>query len=158
MILLQFIIEYFVSGMIFIAVSLFFIFFIRKETKSKLFSDLEFETSNKSGETPHKLTLSMFSRPMKITEEEISISKERKICLVCKRKVGGFNLFICTDCDALYCGKCAETLSNKENSCWVCNTPFDKSKPSHPFKFVETKEEIAVEFEKSKKESEPKKK
>lgn len=64
-----------------------------------------------------------------ITEEEISISKERKICLVCKGKVGGFS-FICNECGAFYCSKCVTALIESENMCWVCHTPFDESKPS----------------------------
>jgi hypothetical protein len=43
-------------------------------------------------------------KPPRITEEEVSVSKENKICLVCKGKVGGFN-FICTECGAFYCMK-----------------------------------------------------
>jgi hypothetical protein len=69
-------------------------------------------------------------RRAEITEEEISISKEKKICLVCKGKLSGFNLaFICSGCDTLYCEKCARTLSTLENACWVCDIPFDESKP-----------------------------
>lgn len=71
-------------------------------------------------------------RPDQITEEEVSISKEKKICLVCKGKVGGFN-FICNECGTFYCEKCAKAMVNLENVCWVCNTPFDESKPSEPY-------------------------
>jgi len=67
-------------------------------------------------------------RPSKITEEEVTFHKEKKICLVCKSKVARVN-YICPECDALYCIKCSEALSNTENACWVCNTPFDESKP-----------------------------
>ncbi len=84
----------------------------------------------------------MFTKPQRITEEEISISKEKKICLVCKGKVGGV-MFMCTDCGALYCTKCSEALSNLENLCWVCDSPIDKSKPVKPFK--EEKEEAGIE-------------
>ncbi len=72
--------------------------------------------------------LKSFTKPGNLTEEEVSISKEKKICLVCKGKVVGFNSFICK-CDALYCKKCAKTLSTLENACWVCEAPFDESKP-----------------------------
>jgi len=70
-------------------------------------------------------------RPNQITEEEVSISKEKKICLVCKGKVGGFS-FICNECGTFYCQNCASSLIKLENACWVCNSPFDKSKPSKP--------------------------
>ena len=77
-----------------------------------------------------------------ITEEEVSISKEKKICLVCKGRVRKFEVFLC-DCDAFYCHNCARALTDIENACWVCNEPFDESKPSTPFKKVE--EEIEIE-------------
>ena len=49
--------------------------------------------------------LKTFLKPQKITEEEVSISKEKKVCLVCKNKVGGIN-FICKNCETFYCQKC----------------------------------------------------
>jgi len=74
--------------------------------------------------------LKMFSKPKKVTEEEVSVSKEKKICLVCKGKIEGFNLaFICSECATLYCESCARTLSNIENACWVCEKAFDEKKP-----------------------------
>jgi len=72
-------------------------------------------------------------RPDLITEEEVSLHKEKKICLVCKGKVSKFNVFIC-DCDALYCENCARALSALENMCWACNAPIDESKPVKPYK------------------------
>ena len=77
-----------------------------------------------------------------ITEEKVSISKEKKICLVCKSKLGGL-LFMCKECGAFYCEKCSDALSNLENACWVCETPFDESKPVKPFK---REEEIDIEI------------
>ena len=74
----------------------------------------------------------MSKRPENITEEEVAISKEKKICLVCKGKVLGIS-FICPKCESFYCIKCSEALSNLENSCWICNNPFDNSKPSIPY-------------------------
>jgi len=71
-------------------------------------------------------------RPSQITEVEVSISKEKKICLVCKGKVGGFN-FICDECGSFYCENCAKAMINLENACWFCNTPIDPSKPSKPY-------------------------
>lgn len=93
--------------------------------------------------------LSSFARTQKVTEEEVSISKEKKVCLVCKGKIGRFNNYICPECDVLYCENCARTLSELENMCWVCETPFDDSKPSKPFKKekeeVKEKKEVEVE-------------
>jgi hypothetical protein len=81
-------------------------------------------------------------RPAQITEEEVTYYREQKICLVCKSKVGGFNTYICTGCDALYCENCARALSTVENACWACNEPIDKSKPSKPFKIEGTEAKI----------------
>ncbi len=86
-------------------------------------------------------------RPAQITEEEVTYYKEQKICLVCKGGVGGFNTYICTGCDALYCENCARTLSTMENACWACNEPIDKSKPSKPFEM----EEVEASFKKPEK-------
>ncbi len=71
-------------------------------------------------------------KPGEISEEEVTFFREQKICLVCKGEVKGFN-YICSECDALYCENCARSLTNLENACWVCNTPFDKTKPSKPY-------------------------
>jgi len=75
-------------------------------------------------------------RPTQFTEEEISFYREKRICLVCKGKVAGLN-YMCTGCNALYCMNCSEELSDLENACWVCNEPFDKTKPSKPFLRIE---------------------
>ena len=78
--------------------------------------------------------LSMFVRPQKLTEEEVSISKEKKICLVCKGKVSGFETFLCLECETFYCHKCVRALIEMENMCWACSAPIDKSKSVKPFK------------------------
>jgi len=75
-----------------------------------------------------KDVLSIFSRPERITAEEVSISKEKRICLVCKNTLAK-DIYLCPTCYAFYCKDCSTVLSNKENACWVCNTPFDDSKP-----------------------------
>ncbi|MFX1567678.1 MAG: hypothetical protein ACFFCV_04840 [Promethearchaeota archaeon] len=69
-------------------------------------------------------------RQEEITEEDVSISKERKICIVCKGKAIRFNIFICSGCETVYCENCARALSDLENACWVCGAPFDELKPS----------------------------
>jgi len=92
--------------------------------------------------------LSVFSKPQRVTEEEISISKDKHICLVCKGKISGLN-FMCFDCGAFYCAKCAEALSSLENICWACDSPID---PSKPVKLHEKdEEEVIIEGEISKK-------
>jgi len=72
--------------------------------------------------------------PQKITEEEVTYFKAKKICLVCKGNIEGFNIYICPKCEVLYCENCARTLIDLENTCWACESPIDESKPSKPFK------------------------
>lgn len=69
------------------------------------------------------------NRPSFISEEEISISKEKKICLVCKGKLSRYNIYLCPKCDTFYCEKCANTLAKLENACWYCNMAFDPLRP-----------------------------
>ena len=75
-----------------------------------------------------------------ITEEEISISKEKQICLVCKNEISRES-YLCPECKAFYCIKCSKALTNLENACWVCGTPIDETKPVKPFK----KEGVKIE-------------
>ena len=82
-------------------------------------------------------------RPDQVTEEEVSISKEKKVCLVCKSKVQKYNVFICSGCETFYCHNCAHALEDLENACWVCNEPIDESKPTKPFK-KEEEEDIKI--------------
>ncbi|MBD3339216.1 MAG: hypothetical protein GF353_08900 [Candidatus Lokiarchaeota archaeon] len=71
----------------------------------------------------------IYKRPDNLSAEEIELCKENKICIVCKNKVSRV-LYLCPQCESLYCTKCAEALSNLDNCCWVCEIPFDDSKPS----------------------------
>jgi len=87
--------------------------------------------------------LRIAKRPEHITEEEVTFHKEQKICLVCKGSVSRVS-YICPECSALYCVKCSEVLSSQENACWICDEPFDESRPSQPF--AEEKEDIEVEI------------
>jgi len=67
-----------------------------------------------------------------IKEEKVIISKETKICLVCKGEVFGFS-YLCK-CGANYCENCARAVSDLENVCWVCESPIDYLKPIKPLK------------------------
>jgi hypothetical protein len=92
--------------------------------------------------------MKMFSRPESLTEEEVSISKEKKICLVCKGKVIGIS-FICRECEAFYCQKCYQALTQLENACWACDNALDETKS---VKLPEKEEgELVVEEDVSKK-------
>lgn len=75
-----------------------------------------------------KDTISMFTRPPKITIEEAKFYREKGVCIVCKNKISRLN-YVCPSCNVFYCLKCSEALTNLENACWVCESPFDESKP-----------------------------
>jgi len=70
---------------------------------------------------------------VQVSEEKITVSKEKKICLVCRGEVFGFS-FACK-CGANYCENCARALTNLENVCWACEAPIDYTKPSKKFKY-----------------------
>ena len=91
-----------------------------------------------------------FTKPDFIDDEELTLYKERKICLVCKGDATGFEVYVCTDCGVLYCLKCAKALSNLENICWACNTPIDKSKPIKPLEKAEEEIKEAITKDKFK--------
>ncbi len=88
------------------------------------------------------LILIIFTRPQKVTEEEVIFHRERKICLVCKGKLLR-SIYLCPECDALYCIKCSEALSTMENVCWACYTPIDPAKPVKIIKEQEKDIEIS---------------
>ncbi len=93
-----------------------------------------------------------------VKEEQITVHKERKTCIVCKGDISGY-MYACT-CDALYCGKCAQAITEIENICWVCNTPIDIAKPIKPYKKDEIEEKDVIEesYKKPKKNDIPLKK
>ena len=84
-----------------------------------------------------------------LTEEEVSISKEKKVCLVCKGSVRKYDVYIC-DCNTFYCEKCAHALEDLENACWVCGAPIDESKPVKPFKKEQDREIEDIEIKEKK--------
>ncbi len=120
------------------------IFIIIKNIKSEMTPESKEEIKEKRLDV-----LGAFIKPQRITEEEVSVSKEKKICLVCKGTGLRFT-YICPECNAIYCQKCARALSDLENACWVCSAPFEESKPSKPFE-KEKVEEVMVEEDDSKK-------
>jgi len=72
--------------------------------------------------------IGVFTQPQKITEEEVSIYRDKAICLVCKGVVANFS-YICSNCKALYCNKCVKALMDMENVCWACDSQLDENKP-----------------------------
>ncbi len=116
-------IKYSMTPSLFLITSIFIEFSNLKSLLSYYRSD---DAKNK--EEQQSSLFSMFSRPQKLTEEEVSISKEKKICLVCKGKVIGIT-FICRGCESFYCKKCYKALTELENQCWACDNVLDESKP-----------------------------
>ena len=93
--------------------------------------------------------LGIFTKPKKLTEEEVSISKEKKICLVCKSQISG-HTFVCVDCGTFYCNKCYTALTGLENACWACDTALDGTKPVQKAK--EEEKEVEIEQDQQHKE------
>jgi len=116
---LQFIIEFLVA---FIYIYIIF-FLIIKNIRSEIISK-----SREAEKGLESQVLGIFTRPQKVTEEEVIFHREQKICLVCKGKLLR-SIYLCPECDALYCLKCSDALSTMENVCWSCYTPIDPTKP-----------------------------
>lgn len=88
--------------------------------------------------------LKVFIKTSRVTEEEVTVSKEKRTCLICKNKLQG-RIFICGSCGAYYCNKCSKALENAENICWVCETPLDGSRPQRAIQ--EDKSDADIEKE-----------
>ncbi|MHC1591048.1 MAG: hypothetical protein ACXQS8_03110 [Candidatus Helarchaeales archaeon] len=56
---------------------------------------------------------------LKKTEAEVTTFKEKKICIVHKGPVAG-SVYLCPQCDAIYCMKCARALKSAGEKCWQC--------------------------------------
>jgi parallel beta-helix repeat protein len=78
-----------------------------------------------------------------ITEEDLIISKEKRICLVHKGVTEGIS-YICPGCGAYYCFKCYEAVKDLENACWSCGHPLD---PQKPVKELKKEEKIGISEE-----------
>jgi len=131
---------------VYLMLPLYFVFFITMVFISNLiftFLNLKYIKAGCSSEKEQERDLiAVFSRPKQVTEEEVSISKEKKVCLVCKNEILKFN-FVCPECKSFYCEKCYTALSGLENACWACDHALDESKPVK----LKKKEKIGVEIE-----------
>jgi len=135
----------FLRSLLLIAIFLFYLGIILpiEETQEKLIQ-----------EKPDALVfLKLIAKRKKnpLTENEITFYKEQKICLVCKSKLLRLT-YICPDCEAIYCITCVKALSDLENACWVCKSPFDPSKPVRLIEFED--EDLIVETDETKKKPE----
>ncbi len=89
---------------------------------------LEEQINIKEIDDDRKDFLKMYEKPKNINKSYISYCRKNQICLVCNKKVSGFNNYICK-CNALYCEKCARVLIESFDFCWACNEPLDNKKP-----------------------------
>jgi len=80
--------------------------------------------------------LDMFTKPPSLSKKDLLFNKEKQLCLVCKSQIQGY-IYMCPQCKALYCSKCSISLSNIENTCWVCNSAIDTSKPVKELQEIE---------------------
>ncbi|MFX0098790.1 MAG: hypothetical protein ACFFCS_04355 [Candidatus Hodarchaeota archaeon] len=126
-------------GLLVIIIFCLLVYYIRKDIKSSKKEPLKSEGVD---------ILAMFSRPQQVSEEEITVSREKRICLVCKSQLSR-KMYICPGCNTFYCQRCTDTLENMENECWVCNTPFNETKPVKPKETDEKKEEFEIQSPKS---------
>ncbi|MFX0083634.1 MAG: hypothetical protein ACFE94_17940 [Candidatus Hodarchaeota archaeon] len=110
-----------ISIIVLVAVIIYIIVHITKQIRTPQSSTLVVKEELKD-------FIKIFTKPSTITVEEIELYREKGLCLVCKSKVSRLN-YVCPKCNAFYCVKCSEALTNLENTCWVCETPFDESKP-----------------------------
>ena len=70
------------------------------------------KSTNKLRERDAELE-SLKSQREQITEDDITISKEKHLCLVHKGPIEGYS-YICPSCGAYYCAKCVEALKEAE--------------------------------------------
>lgn len=68
-----------------------------------------------------------------VEQKKVTVYKDLKTCLVCKGNAGGFNIYVCPQCNSIYCKGCAKAVVEIENACWTCESPIDVSRPSKPF-------------------------
>jgi hypothetical protein len=61
------------------------------------------------------------------TEKELGVQKIRPTCMVCTIPLKG-TTFICPTCETKYCIRCARTLAERKESCWVCRRPLRREK------------------------------
>ena len=92
--------------------------FILIKTKHVILDELSPE-SRKTRNADIPDVLEIFTKSKRLTEEEVSVAKEKQICLVCKGKLER-NMYVCPDCSSFYCQKCSSNLATLENSCLLC--------------------------------------
>ncbi|MBN1801817.1 MAG: hypothetical protein JW891_09945 [Candidatus Lokiarchaeota archaeon] len=59
------------------------------------------------------------NKALEKTEEEMVIEKNQFMCIVHRGAIVG-TVYICPNCQAVYCQKCAKILRDKGEKCWSC--------------------------------------
>jgi hypothetical protein len=81
-------------------------------------------------EEPSLIDILSETKSKEITKEQILAFREQTKCLICEREINGFiKIFLCPQCEALYCKKCAQKMIDMSNMCWLCEKQIDESKP-----------------------------
>ena len=103
-------------GLIFVGVYAFYQIYIKIKSSESIIK-VEYESRRITN------ILESFRKTHDFDRAEISISKEKKICVVCKKKIKRYS-FVCPGCKSFYCNKCIGKVSDKFNKCLVCNIWF----------------------------------
>ncbi|MFX1452961.1 MAG: hypothetical protein ACFFCM_19145, partial [Promethearchaeota archaeon] len=126
--------------------------YVKIKDREKVIKDLiTYKEIEYEGIKPSLIEALEASKPDIITRGEISHFREKEICLVCRSKVSGSDIFLCPNCDTLYCKNCAIALSIAENLCWVCNRAIDETKPIIHFEKPKEKKSVKKPGKKPKK-------
>ena len=56
-----------------------------------------------------------------LDESDIEVEKREYVCVVHKGIIKG-TIFVCPDCQTIYCQKCAKFLEEKGEKCWSCES------------------------------------
>ncbi len=81
-------------------------------------------------EEPSLIDILSETKSKEISQEQILAFREQTKCLICEREIQGFiKIFLCPQCEALYCEKCTEKMIEMSNKCWICEEQIDESKP-----------------------------
>ncbi|MBD3254502.1 MAG: hypothetical protein GF383_05385 [Candidatus Lokiarchaeota archaeon] len=65
-------------------------------------------------------------RELEKTEAEVDVKKDIIKCLVHRGPIKG-SVYLCPNCQAHYCNRCAKVLKMKEETCWSCGSEIEVS-------------------------------
>ncbi len=123
---------YIILIVIIVIISLIGVIIVRKRTKK------EYETVLTKKDA---IISSLQVKRKKISENNITLLKEKHNCLVHKGPIEGYS-YICPSCSAYYCVKCLEAIKKLDNSCWACGYNFETKKKEEISKEVDVSKEV----------------